>query len=318
MTVSPPHSASLVGLLLKPFGLPWVAQFHDPWVDEGASGSKLLQRVTRHLEGRTVTACDLVLNATEEVTESLASRYPSEPREKFDTLHNGFDPLDFPPVARRNPTVRRAVRLTHTGSLYGGRNPYPLFAAVARLVAQGAIKPRDLEIRLIGDCGEAMGRSVENEVKRLGVEAFIRIEPPVSYPAALEALADSDALLLFAQNQPLQVPAKLFEYLHLRRFILAFTSGATARIISETASGLIVDSDDINAVTAALRKTIEMARNGVEVDNKPGEDSIQQYTAISLAQRLASRLDEILASDSADESPPCRMTCVREAMITPR
>ena len=69
--------------------------------------------------------------------------------------------------------------------------------------------------------------------------------------------AAADVLLLFAQGQPNQVPAKVYEYLHLDRFVLAFTSGATARILDKAAAGTVIrPGEDVAAAIGEYLRTI--------------------------------------------------------------
>src|SRR5206468_11691603 len=69
ITISPPVSAHLVGLMLhKRFcHIPWFAQFHDPWSTNPfhQRGIGFLTRLDRYFEARVVRKATRILCATE-------------------------------------------------------------------------------------------------------------------------------------------------------------------------------------------------------------------------------------------------------------
>ena len=248
LTVAPPHSASVAGWLLRRRfpRLPWVAQMHDPWAANPfhPAADRFQARCTAYLERQVVRSADAIGMATEEAAAAMAARYPGTPRRRFQVLRNGYDPADFPNVADRTSRSAGPMRFVYAGCLYAGRDPFPFLRALAKLIAEGRVQAADVHVEFIGDCETANGISIRHVAAELGLSDVVSISPPVSYPEALRRLSAADVLLLFAQNQPDQIPAKVYEYLHLNRFILAFTDGASARLLSEIGSGRVVGPED--------------------------------------------------------------------------
>jgi hypothetical protein len=71
-------------------------------------------------------------------------------------------------------------------------------------------------------------------VRELGLTSLVSFSSPVPRQVALEQMARQWLLLLLANDQPLQIPGKVYEYLATGRRILAMTeaSGATAEFLA--------------------------------------------------------------------------------------
>jgi glycosyltransferase involved in cell wall biosynthesis len=268
---------------------------HDPWSGNPyqPAGDRLLARCTAHLERRVVRRADAICLATDEAAATLADRYPGVPRDRFRALYNGYDPADFPPVSDRPITAARPIRFVYTGSLYAGRDPFPFLRALSRIIADGRANPADIRVEFIGDCAMANGTPVGQVVADLGLSDVVTISPPIPYSQALLRLSEADVLLLFAQCQPDQIPAKVYEYLHLGRFVLAFTDGATGRLMRETGAGRVVGPDD--DVEAALADVLARYRAGDLAQPAGSGDLLRRYQAHDLAGELATLLDRLVA-----------------------
>lgn len=296
MTISPPVSAHLVGLMLrKRFRrIPWFVQFHDPWSNNPFNqwGLQFLSRLDTSLESLVIRNATRVFCATEEATAALAMTYPQAEGFKFATLYNGADSSDFPVI----PSDWRNDRLTFTyaGCLYGTRNPFPFLESIARLIERKEIAPKECLIRLIGDCEFACGKSVRQFVQSNGLDEVVEFSPPITYPAALEALMKSDILLLFADQQPNQIPAKLFEYLLMRRPILGFTSGASARLIRQAAAGHVCESIAPEELDRILLSYVGQSRSGERITCDGSSASLERFEAGHLARELAQALNATL------------------------
>jgi glycosyltransferase involved in cell wall biosynthesis len=290
-------SAHLAALLLRRRfpQLVWLAQYHDPWTLTWSPCRQRhfpgLDRLDRVLEAAVVRRCDRLLCATEEASALFDEAYGVGPRCR--TLHNGFDPEDFPAPS---PSRRADHRLTftYTGSLYGRRDPWPLFESLSRLIRAGRLRAEEVRVCLVGDCERAQDRSVQAMVQELGLEGVVELIPPVPYAESLGRLAQSDILLLLAEGQPFQIPAKLFEYLHIRRPILAFCTGATARVVRETQAGQIVTSDRPDLIDAAILTYAAEHASGRMTCNA-STDQIDRYRADVLTGALVQELNAALA-----------------------
>jgi glycosyltransferase involved in cell wall biosynthesis len=317
LSVSPSMSAHLAALLLlrRHPELVWFAQFHDPFTVNPCHPRHVpgLAWLDRRLESTVAGRCDRLVCATEEASAWFANTYDVGARSL--TIHNGFDPDDFPAPSAVERTDGR-LTFTYTGTLGGHRDPKPFFESLGRLIRAGQLRADGVRVRLIGECEWAGDRSVRAMANEQGLESVVEIAPPVPYPEALGHLVQSDVLLLFAEEQPIQIPAKLFEYLYIRRNILAFCTGATARVVSETRAGLVVTSGQPDLIdSAVLGWAREYESGSLTHDALSGQ--IDRYRADVLAGLLVENLEAVLAgrsSPSAPDTSPDERVPSRETM----
>ena len=317
VSISPPHIVQMAALRVKRRvpNLPWVMQWHDPWTLNPFRSWSLtwLNRWEERDERAALAAADLVLLATAEAAQRHHNHFPGLAR--FQGLELGFDPDLFETPA---PTTvldfndpSGPLIITHAGTLYGHRDPSALFDALALLVSRGELGPNDLRVRFLGDCRSIGGRSVEDLARSRGVAPWVELIGTVPHRQALDAQAQSDALLLLAENQPDQIPAKVFEALHLRRPTLALCDGASARLVAETGIGPVFHSGQVEAIAATLRDWLQRRRQGRPLLDQPSRaEAIAHYHLDQVAARFEAALEETIQRVSDGQRP-------HHAQVTP-
>ncbi|MES1208665.1 MAG: glycosyltransferase [Pseudomonadota bacterium] len=302
LTISPPHSTHLAGLALHRLfpDVPWIAQLHDPWVPfDDPPPDWALARGAGYLERQVFSAASEVLLATDEARSRYLVRYPELPPRKLGVLVNGYDPVDFPPAtapeAGQTAAGARPLRFVHLGTIYGARDPRPFLSGLASLISTGALDRRAVQVQLIGDC-EPLA-AVNAAVAAGGLEGVVTITGPIDHAQALARMVAADVLLLLAQEQPYQIPAKLYEYLHAHRFVLAFTDGASARVIQETGAGRVVGPGQ--DALPVLRDIVELHRAGQLARWAAAPQKLAPYQARHLAGLLAGRLNAVAGESEA-------------------
>jgi glycosyltransferase involved in cell wall biosynthesis len=294
MSVSPSVSAHVAALKVhrRYRELPWIANFHDPWsrMERRRTRTKTLQRIERRLEQKVVCGADLVMCATEELRDAFAADHPSQ--RNYLCLSNGFDSADLPTIPAERPADGRLI-LTYAGSMYLNRNPVGLFQALSKLIAAGRLQRERVLVRFIGDCERVGDRSLSAMVAEYGLEGIVEVIPPVTYPKALEYLAASDVLLMFAEGQPLQIPAKTFEFLFMKRRVLAICDGATARILKELQAGAVVTSADVAGIATAIEHWAREVDRGESPPVVP-QHTLDQFRAETLAGILSDAMNGLL------------------------
>lgn len=262
VSTSPPHSAHLVGLLLKRMtGIRWVADFRDPWVGHPvkllSQRTKLSDRIDARLERAVVLGADRVVLLTERMCISFLSRYPQQRQDKFSTIYNGFDADDFAAVGPVSPDP--FFTLAHIGSLYHQRSPRGLLASIANLLQRGKIPRSDIRIVFMGETHD--GQQPDVLGKSLGLTDLMQVSGPVSHRQALTGMRQADLLCLFVQGWSEQIPAKTFEYLAAGAPILAVAGeGAAADFV--TKAGGIVVPDEPWAIEEAIHQQYLRYRAG--------------------------------------------------------
>lgn len=251
LTSAPPFTCHLIGLALRSLcRVRWVADFRDPWARApwGRPGSA---RAHQWLEARVVARADAVVLNTPELHRDFAQHYGPELAHKFHVAANGYDADLLEPYARMLPAPAPPLVLTHAGNLYGARNPLPLLEGLAACLRDGRVPADGIRLTLVGKIGA--GFDVGAAIERFGLGGIVTVTPPVSHETSLRLLAASHVLVVIQPDTALQVPAKLYEYIGLRRHILALADeGAVARVVREGDFGVVVAPGDVERIAQAL------------------------------------------------------------------
>jgi hypothetical protein len=120
-------------------------------------------------------------------------------------------------------------------------------------------------------------------------------------------------LLLFAEGQPMQIPAKAFEYMFLGRRILAICDGATARLMSLYDGARVATSQDVSGIESALKIWASEIERGQPAPAASME-SLAEYSADAVTAQLAKALNRLTDMDpwhslERQDKPIPSLTC---------
>lgn len=295
MTSGPPHSVHLIGACLcRLTQTPWVIDFRDPYLDDVFKDRPGTERglsgyLTRRLEAWLIAQAAVVLASTERFSERLRSRYPAH-KQKIFTIPNGYDLDDFSAIRKKK---EKGFTISYLGSIYEQRDPEPVFRAVSELIQEKQIDPGKVIFRLVGNCSRAKGKSIERLVSKYDLNGNVQILPWIPRREALEMMVRSSVLLLLAEDQPLAIPGKVYDYLASGSDILALTrEGATADVLRETRGDGVVTPDDYEDLKSKIKAlyTKHLSADGdVSADCPPPV----QYSRRYLTKKLAMLLDAV-------------------------
>lgn len=261
-TSAPPPSVSLVGLWLsKAMGVRWIAEFRDPWLDgvpkPWHARSAFSDAAELRLERACLKQADEVVTVTYTAAEKIDAKRKSLSRPPTRVVLNGID--DF--AAMRERKRNGPIRAVHVGSLYHSRDPRPLLSAVADLRRSGQLSARGLVVEFIGDARWYGDVSLEAFATEAGIGDILRLRDTVPHAEVAQILADADLLILLAQQQPVQVPNKLYEYLGQRKPVLAFADddGETAAMLRRAGQHFVVTERDGGNATRIVRDALDAA-----------------------------------------------------------
>jgi glycosyltransferase involved in cell wall biosynthesis len=256
----------LIGLLTKRLtGLPWVADFRDPWRANPFRSVpyKALDHYDAWLEKQVIHGADRVVCNTDSVRADFQLRYPAL-ASRFVTVFNGFDPEDYVGLeARRPPGVWKTL-LTHAGNFYGPRSPDALFQSL-RLLRRRSAMNDEVCLQLLG-IPTYHGRSLRAIAAEYGVEDMVLVQGDVPHRQALEMLRGSEIQVLVGfsgTGADLQVPGKLFEYFGTGRPILALAprQSAIADIMTRAGNpGEVCEPGDPEGIARAIERMAAKAK----------------------------------------------------------
>jgi glycosyltransferase involved in cell wall biosynthesis len=265
-STAPPFSVHLAGLLAKRrTGVTWLAEFRDPWTGNpwkpAFVRSSWSDSIERWLETRCLRSADRVIAVTDSVADRFRIRAGAAAAARVHVVRNGIDRLD--PCPERSSPARSVI---YVGTLYQGRDPRPFLGAVAEIRKEGDL-PSGFRIDFIGHCRWLAGASIERFVSESGLSDMVTFTDHLPHDQCLDRIRHADLLLLLAQQQPSQVPNKLYEYLGVRKPILAFVDpdGESAAMLRQVGGHHIVDDDRSGHVTRIVREAIVGADRGPAV-----------------------------------------------------
>ena len=293
ISTGPPHSMHLIAMKLKAsLGIPWIADFRDPWTGIDYYDKLMLthrsDRKHHRLEHEVLTQADKVVTVSPDWARSLGRLGNRNVR----VIYNGFDRDDI--TTQSNAPSSDVFTITYLGVLFKVRNPVRLWEALGELIKEDEILSKKLRINLIGQIDSTVMQSIAEH----GVNEHVSLSPYIPHDQVATALHESTLLML-----PLMpgteagtlglIPAKLFEYMASGRPILCIGSenGDTARILKETHTGATADFEDCEKI-----KEIVLAYyNQHLTTGLPDNDttSIEKYSRRGLAGEFTKLIERI-------------------------
>ncbi len=287
-SIGPPMTDHLVGLALHSLlGIPWVADFHDPWTENPWHGRRPwpLDSLEKRLESRVLVSADRIVVKTPEMAALMGAR-GREMDGKTDVIPCAYDANEVLAARLLVRTSGGQIVLTHTGTFYGPRSPVPLLTAFAKMVSTYP-SPGRLELRLVG----LRNPAIAEVAKRLGISRMVREVGLVSHRVALQHVLESNVAVVVQSGTTVQVPSKLYEYLGCSVPVLAVTDeGATARIVRQANAGAVARTDDIAGIAEGLAYCIKRNRE-IRIGFERG--FIEQFEIRKVLARVAGLLNSM-------------------------
>jgi glycosyltransferase involved in cell wall biosynthesis len=288
-TTGPPHSTHLAGYLLaRRSGLPWLADFRDPWTGidyyESLPMTAPARGLDRALERRVLRHADAVTV----VSPSMLSRLTAHTRAPVAVVQNGFDPQDF---EVEPPSPAPGFVLCYVGNLNEARNPTALWRALETLDAKRSMP--ELRVRLVGNIDPVALRSAREH----GLGNMIETHPYVPHEEAVREMRQSTLLLLSINRVAGAegiITGKLYEYVASGRPVLGLgpAEGDAARVLASSDAGRMLDCDDAAGVAEILRAHYASWKAGRPVEGAPPERA-SRYSRRTQTGELAALLERI-------------------------
>ncbi|MFM8451027.1 MAG: glycosyltransferase [Haliscomenobacter sp.] len=282
LSSGPPSSIHLSAKrLARLSGLPWVADFRDPWSKANyiieQPRSRWASRLDYRLEQSVIRKADAVTVISKGVGELL------EAQKKAVLIPNGFDGAEFAPLQKQR---HEKFCITFTGHIYSFSNPNAFFKALAVLRNDyGHL----LEIRLVGKLDQQVNEAIAEE----GVNDMITRIAYVPHDQAIQEMVNADMLLLPLPkvNTKGVLSGKVFDYLGTGNYILTIgdTESEAAELIRNCNAGEVFDHDA--DVAPAIIRQIEKWKAGER--HQPNEEVVARYDRRQIARQFAALFNQL-------------------------
>jgi glycosyltransferase involved in cell wall biosynthesis len=296
LSSSPPDSVHVAALgLRRPRGVPWVADFRDPWIGLHFRAPPTAWHRARQgaLERAVLAGCDLALAASRAHADAMRDGAGARPR-RVVHLPNGFEPEPAP--AGDGGGDADHFRIVFTGTLSLMPDTEVFLEALHELLAHRPEARRRVRAVLAGP----FDTGYRDRAEALGLTGIVDFPGPVDHAAARRLQRGADLLALWKPRRlPTMVPGKLYEYLDAGRPLVALLEpGEEAAALVERAGGAVVAPGDRVALAAEIeRRYTAWRERGRAPSARP--EWLAEFERSRLAARLAGLLDEQVAAAGA-------------------
>jgi len=291
ISTGPPHSNHMIALALaKSEGIPWIADFRDPWTTMDYFKDFTLTGYANRKHHRLELDVLHKASAVVVVGSSMKREFEEKGSPHVEIIHNGFDDADFAAIG--DIELDNKFSIVHVGSFFKRRNPDVLWKALAQLKTENHPLLDHLEIKLIGRVDQV----VLDSISKNQLDQYLNLISFIPHAEAIRHLKSAQVLLLPIDNfegSKWVLTGKLFEYLATRRPILCIgpSDGDAAALLEEVKAGETFDYDNHQAVVSYLKKQFELYQAGKLGSNTAG--NVDMYSRRELTKKLANLLNEI-------------------------
>lgn len=291
ISTGPPHSMHLIAMKLREdLGIPWIADFRDPWTEidfyDELHLTHWADRKHHKLEREVLTKADKVVTVGWDSARSLGRLGNRNVR----VIPNGYD-WDANPM-QQSVSLSQEFTLTHLGVVTPSRNAPQLWAALKELKEEDPEFGKKLKIRLVGQ----VDQSVTENLKAVGLTDNTQLVPHVPHNEVLQWQQSSQVLLLLINNTPNAkgiLTGKLFEYLASGRPILCIgpEDGDAAQILNETKAGTTVRFDDKEKMKELIKDLYQKHLQNGLVSNESRK--VEKYSRRTLTGNIVKILENL-------------------------
>ena len=296
VSTGPPQSMHLIGRrLTKETGLPWIADFRDPWTKifyfKHLSMTRATERWHHKMEKKVLDDATVVVA----VSPLVQKEFQEVTKTPVELITNGFDESDYPETNASESAggPDKDFTVTHTGLFAADGNPTVLWDVLVEKCAEDSDFRKHLKIKLIGKTDIQIIRSIEDA----GLKDNLIDLGYQPHEVAVDEQRKASLLILPLRKEPeykAVLPGKLFEYIASRRPVLGIgqPDGAMAMIMDSTKTGTVLDWNDREAVGRFIdRCWCDHCKGILTVE---GTD-ISQFTRRNLTRRMAELFDRIVS-----------------------
>ena len=300
VSTGPPQSMHLIGMkLAQETGLPWIADFRDPWTRifyfKHLSMTAATERWHHRMEKKVLDKASAVVA----VSPLVQQEFQAMTQTPVELITNGFDECDFETEgtaldqeARRKQAAGGPDKdfvITHTGLFAADGNPTVLWDALGEKCSKDTEFRSRLRIRLIGKTDAQIIESL----RTAGLGDNLEDMGYQPHSVAVSQQRNASLLILPLRKEPeykAVLPGKLFEYLASWRPVLGIgqPDGAMSMILNTTKTGVVFDWED----RESLKRIIDLCWERHLKGELTVEDAdLRQFTRVELTRKMTALFD---------------------------
>lgn len=290
VSTGPPHSMHIIALEIhKKLGIPWLADFRDPWTGidfyHQLKISSMADKLHHKLEKKVLSSA----TAVTVISRDMVNEFNGIVNRKYTLVTNGFDEDDISPIPQNQLDTKFTI--SHIGSLNATRNPSQLWKVLAEMANQNPLFSKSLQIKLVGKVDISVLKNIEEN----GLTGYLQRIEYMPHQDVMHEIQKSQILLLLINNTPNAkgiLTGKIFEYLGSGRPILS--------IGPEDGDAAVILKDSEAGQTAGYENEVGMHRILTDYFMKFSEQRLEsntdnrlKYSRKELTAEIAKVLDEM-------------------------
>lgn len=291
ISTSPTHSAQILALSAKRVtGVPWIADFRDPWTGDPSFGRRAGGEEQVRLETDVVKNADAVVGVCPKILRDFADRAPAE---KLHLIENGYDESDFDEVGwSAPPAEKETLTLGYNGTVSAYHDPGPVLEALRRMLTNGVVERGSIRVVFTT---VSTGNARFKQSRDLEEAGMFEVRDYLPHARSLAEQARLDVSLLLLTGGEGLYPAKVFEYLRLGNPVLSIspTGDDLSRLLDDVNGEIVVAPDDIGGIASALRYLLERKKAGRLPHLRPDLERVSRYSRERIAERYAQLLSAV-------------------------
>lgn len=295
VSTGPPQSMHIIGMkVAAETGIPWVADFRDPWTKifyfKHLAMTSATERWHKKMEKKVLDAASVVVA----VSPLVQKEFQEMTDTPVELITNGFDECDFnaEKCTEASGGPDKDFIIVHTGLFAADGNPTVLWDVLSEKCEADSTFRKRLKIKLIGKTDDQIikalyERNLGDMLVNMGYQ---------QHDIAVQQQREASLLMLPLRKEPeykAVLPGKLFEYIASGRPILGIgqPDGAMAMILDETRTGTVLEWEDKTGIEEYVGQCWERHRAGsLSTD---GAD-LTRFTRRSLTRQMAELFEKIL------------------------
>ena len=254
IVTGPQFSAMLAGIAIcRLAGAKLIIDYRDEWTNFREHYPKPFGKYfCSKLERSGIRMADAIVLNTEIMRTDFIAAFAAIAPPIIEVIYSGFEPASDISTTNNSGNL---VNMIYAGNFHGKRRLSVIATALAQLLADGTISETSFRFNIY-----ARLRPVDYElIEKFGLTRIIRVHERVSYDEILKTMRSSDILFLPSSDEVLYaVPFKFFDYLSVRRPILAVASpqSSVGQLMRTIDCGEFADFGDQAAIVGALKALI--------------------------------------------------------------
>ena len=298
VSTGPPQSMHIIGMkLAEATGLPWVADFRDPWTKifyfKHLSMTKTTEKWHKKMERKVLDKASTIVA----VSPLVQQEFQAMTQTPVELITNGYDECDFTSskFEEAEGGKDRDFIITHTGLFAADGNPTVLWEVLSEKCRKDSEFADKLKIRLVGKTDE----QIINSLIEQGLETKTVDLGYQQHAVAVDEQRKASLLILPLRKEPeykAVLPGKLYEYLASWRPVLGIgqPDGAMSMILNSTKTGVVFDWND----KASLKRFIDLCWERHLKGELTVEDAdISRFSRINLTRRMAELFEKLTKNE---------------------